>query len=392
MAITKSRLKVLLYGNSYGAYRSENLVKFLMDFGYRISWVCPEFYQERGVKRDFVSKVMRAILSGAYGIELFVKATLADVIYVLPFNNNSVLEALKVARLFKKKLVVEMTSCLYDRQVKEMNKFEENSKEARELKAKDIIALTQADYSVTASQSELNYWEKLLNTEIDRRKVFVSPLFPDPALAAMKVKQYRQNLEEVIRICWWGTFEAVHGLDDIIQALKILKEKGINYQCHLFGIPPTGHMQVFYNYQEKLKADGLDDRVTLNKDLRFSDGSLPQYLVENCDLVLGLFMDGEGARASLPTKVVEALIMGLPTLNMKAPAFDEFFESEVDLWMCEPFSEAIAEAIAAIANGTAYPVNWEQTRQKALNAFSLAHYRNVLQKVFCQVEADLQNQ
>jgi len=29
----------------------------------------------------------------------------------------------------------------------------------------------------------------------------------------------------VLRICWWGTFIPLHGLDNILQALKILKEQ-----------------------------------------------------------------------------------------------------------------------------------------------------------------------
>jgi len=33
----------------------------------------------------------------------------------------------------------------------------------------------------------------------------------------------------VLRICWWGTFIPLHGLDNILQALKILKEQDLIY-------------------------------------------------------------------------------------------------------------------------------------------------------------------
>jgi len=34
-----------------------------------------------------------------------------------------------------------------------------------------------------------------------------------------------------IKICWWGTFIPLHGLDKILQAMKILKEHELQFTC-----------------------------------------------------------------------------------------------------------------------------------------------------------------
>ena len=62
MAIAKKRLKLCLYGNVYGAYRSQNLLKLLLDEGYRVAWVMPEFYHERALKKALAAKLAHRLL------------------------------------------------------------------------------------------------------------------------------------------------------------------------------------------------------------------------------------------------------------------------------------------------------------------------------------------
>ena len=154
---------------------------------------------------------------------------------------------------------------------------------------------------------------------------------------------------------------------------------------NLFGINNSE-----YNvYAEKIRIAQLDSSVFLRKDLTFYDDSLPRYLVENCDLALGIFGNTDKAHNTFPTKLVESLSMGIPTLTMNSPALQEFLNPETELWICDPSPESIAESILTIANGAAYPVDWEQTRQKVLDTFSVNRYQEVVGKVLERVTDDL---
>ncbi|MBE9076973.1 glycosyltransferase [Romeria aff. gracilis LEGE 07310] len=395
MPISKKRLKILLYGNLYGAYRSENLIKYLLDSGYRLSFIFPEFYFERGIKKDLISKILRIVFSAYYWVELFIKAALADVIYLLPMNVELIRSALWAARLFNAKLVVEVYASLYDTAVKDKQTVPVNSPEAARLKQKDTLALTQADYIIDIADYELRYWQDMLGIQINFDKCFIAPLFSEitesSASSSTALGSGGFKSADAISICWWGTFIPLHGLDNIIQAMQLLKDWGMAYRCYLFGVPPTGQQQVFEDYRQKIERSHLSDRVFLRQDLRFLDGSLPHFLHEHCDLALGIFGDTDKARAAVPNKLVEALTLGLPTLTMDSPALREFFDPE-DLWTCEPTGESIANAIATLVKGNAYPVDWFQTQKKVRETFNVQRYQTVIAQVMARIEKDFQSQ
>ncbi|MEM9162851.1 MAG: glycosyltransferase [Cyanobacteria bacterium P01_F01_bin.4] len=381
MSITKQRLKILLYGNVYGAYRSQNLLKLLIDKGYRVSWISPEFYQERGLKKTFAAKLFHKLLQVYYFIELFLKAILSDVLYVLPVNVRLIKSAIWAARLCGTKLVVELHVMLYDAQVRDRQSVAAESAQARDFKVKDQLALTKPDYLINPAEYEVDYWANLLKVEVDKRKLFISPLFTEPTVA------YKHNYQRQgpLRICWWGTLIPLHGVDIMIGAMKKLQEKSVPFTCHLFGIPPTGQGHLLEKYEALIREQGLSDQVFIRPDLRFSDGSLPNYLIENCDLALGIFGQSERARAAVPTKLIDALTLGLPTLTMATPALDEFFEVSTDLWTCEPTADQLAQTILAIDNGTLPLLDWPSTRAKVLKTFSLDRYKEVIDKILSQI-------
>jgi len=375
MLTSNKKIKVLLYGNiSSKDFRSRLLLDLLHSSGkYCISQSCPNFYT-KNIAGNFSSVEKIFILF--YWLELSIKAAFADVIYLLPMNTAFVKSAIYSAKFLKKKLVVEMYISLYDSWVRDRKRIDSESKLAKSCIKKDILALKESDYLIHTSSQELTYWEQILNTQLDREKVFIAPLCNVSSLVAKR--KWRQD--GVLRICWWGTFIPLHGLDSILQAMKILQERRVQFTCDLFGV--DNHS--FAHFTAKVESYQFGSCVSLRKDLNFADTSLPNYLVDNCDLALGIFGNTEKAYHAVPNKVIEALSMGIATLTMNSPALGEFFNSEVDLWTCEPAAEAIAASILAIANGTAHPVNWEQTRQKVLSTFSVARYKEVVSEVLAK--------
>jgi glycosyltransferase involved in cell wall biosynthesis len=259
-----------------------------------------------------------------------------------------------------------------DQKILKGKQIESGSRQAKGMLAKDILALTKSDFIIHTASHELSYWEKLLNIKIAQEKVFIAPNFNVSQLI-----HNRKNPDDNFKICWWGTFIPLHGLENILQAMKILQAKQLKFSCNLFGVDNES----FSTYAEKIKVEQLENCVYLRKDLSFTDNSLPKYLIDNCDLALGIFGNTDKAYNAVPNKLVEALSMAIPTLTMNSPALNEFFEPERDLWTCEADPESIAQSILKIANDTASPVNWEQTRQKVLETFSVTRYQEVVETV-----------
>jgi len=372
MSINVRTSKILLYGKSFPInYRSKVITNSLQESHYCISQVHPDFYWSN-----------KRFLFVFCWIELLIKAAFADIIYLLPKNASLIRSAASAAKIFNKKLIVDMHVSLYDNYVKEHQSIKDGDKKAEKLKKYDTLALTRSDYIIHSANHELTYWEKLLDINIDRNKVFI---VPNCNTSTTLIHKRRFMQDGVLRVCWWGTFIPLHGLDKILQAMRILKEKEVRFTCTLFGVDRP----IFYTYAEKIQLEALEDHVFLRKDLNFANGSLPKYLVDNCDLALGIFGDGDAARHALPNKLNEALSMGIPTLTMNSPALREFFNPETDFWTCEPTPELIAASILNIASGAAYPVDWEETRQKVLDTFSVHRYQEVMRKILEKAKGTL---
>ncbi len=379
ISTNQKKCKILLYGNIQAAhYRCQSLIKLLLYSRYFISFVSPNFYCDtQRISNSFVNK----ILSRIHLLELIIKSVFTDVIYILPCNNHLIENAITVSKIFKKKLIVENHVSLYDNLLEERGKYNEGLQKAAKEMRRDKLALCQPDYIINTSNHEPTYWEKKLGIKIDQNKVFIAPLFGSSRLVHQKI--FMQD--GILKICWWGSFLPLHGLENIIEAMKLLKEREVKFTCNLFGINNSE-----YNvYAEKIRIAQLDSSVFLRKDLTFYDDSLPRYLVENCDLALGIFGNTDKAHNTFPTKLVESLSMGIPTLTMNSLALQEFLNPETDLWTCETSPEAIADSIFTIANGAAYPVDWEQTRLKVLDTFSVNRYQEVISKVLERVTNDL---
>lgn len=385
MAISKKRLKLCLYGNVYGAYRSQNLIKILLDDGYRVAWVLPEFYQERGLKKTLATKIAHKIFGLYATVDLFIKALLSDVLYVLPVNVQLIKTALWISKLCQTKLVVEMHISLYDSLAQDQQTVAADSKAAKELMTLDSLALTKPDYLIYLAQYEMDHWAKLLNVAVDHPKKFIAPLFTEPTTACKQDYQYQTPL----RICWWGTLIALHGVETMIEAMALLKAKSFAFTFHMFAIPPAGQGYLLDKYKTLIEDKELSDHVFIRPDLRFADESLPNYLVDNCDLALGIFGKSGRALSGIPTKLIDSLTLGLPTLTMSAPALNEFFDVANDLWTCDPDAEALAQRIIEIGKSAAQPVDWHQTRNKVLNTFSLRRYKKVVGEVLNQISSQL---
>jgi glycosyltransferase involved in cell wall biosynthesis len=396
MALIKKRLSVLLFGGLWAPNRSEYLLEFMTGSGYNVSCVFPEYYFKTRSSRNPITKAFNKIFRVFFAyFELLVKASFADVIYVLPGNSGLIYQALGVAKLFKNKVILELYDTISTHYLDNAGAQSITSEAVEKVKKdnvdldleKERVAINQSDYIVLTTKCESMFLSKVLNIEIPEAKVFTSPIFcPDRAL-----HYSRKFMEDgIFRICWWGSFLPVHGLDYILEALKQLKQAQLNFHCDLFGAYSSGSIAYLYEkYQKTIESENLNSHVTLRRDLTFSDGKLPAYLIEKCDLALGIFGATARAESAVPNKLIEALSMELPSLTRSSMALKEFFEVESDLWICDPTPAAMAQAITDIYHQKAYPVDWAKTRNKVLAKFNAKNYQETISQILNQIEQDL---
>lgn len=281
---------------------------------------------------------------------------------------------------------MEIYTSIYDTYVRDKKPLKgqrivDGSKKARSMAAKDILALTKTDYIIHTTKHEIAYWEKLFHIKIDYSKVFIAPNCNVSSL----VHRRSRMCDGIFRICWWGTFIPLHGLENIIEAIRILKKNEFKFECILFGVEHS----LYQYYLNEIKKYGLANYLVVRKDLRFDDSSLPNYLIDYCDLALGIFGNTDKALNTIPNKLIEALSMRIPTLTMESDALSEFFNQKADLWTCRASPMEISNTIRAIASNKIYEVDWEKTRQIILKSFSISHYKQTVLKVLRKTFDDI---
>lgn len=394
MVVIRKKPSILLFGGLWAPNRCEHLTEFLVTSGYYVAGVFTDFYVTRKHHRNVFTRAINKLTFKVFPlVELFFKASFADVIYILPSNVGLINQALMVSKIFKNKIILELYDSMYTHYMENAGSDSIDKKDIERVKKDNVdldpknekVAIKEADYIIHIASYELDFLSKALDISIPRDKIFIAPIFCAPRPQHQRVFKS----DGIFRICWWGSFLPLHGLDYILQALQQLKQDGIAFECDLFGAYSAGSRAYFFKkYQQKIAQEKLDSHVRLRRDLTFSDGKLSDYLIQNCDLALGVFGETLKAESSIPNKLIEALSMGIPTLTRSSPALEEFFEVDTDLWTCQPSPEAIANALLQIYHQNAYPVDWSKTQKKVSTQFSVENYKSVVENVLQQVRCE----
>ena len=394
MVVIRKKPSIVLFGGLWAPNRCEHLTEFLIASGYYVSTVFTDFYVTRKHHRNLVTRVVNRLAFKVLPFfELLFKASFADVIYIVPSNVSLINQALRVSKIFKNTVILELYDSMYTHYMENKGSTSIDQKAIEKVKADNVdlnpknekLAIRKSDYIVHIASYELEFLSKVLEIDIPREKIFIAPIF-----CPTRPHHNRSFMADgVFRICWWGSFLPLHGLDYILDALQILKQQEIKFECDLFGAYSAGSRAYFFEkYKRKISQDGLDSHVKLRRDLTFSDGKLPDYLRHNCDLALGVFGETLKAESSIPNKLVEALSMGIPTLTRSSPALEEFFDVNIDFWTCRPTPESIAKALTQIFYQKSYAVDWAKTREKVITQFSVDNYKKVVENVLEQVRHD----
>ena len=368
-------ISVLVVGQSYSAYRAAYILKSLSGYPANeticISATNANYFRGKKIDRStalsklwgstvfFLSQVVLLV-------ELLLKIPFADVVLVLPMNPVQFFPAAGIAKLWRRPVIVDLYASLYttacDRkqvpsdgtgQLSRLLKFADRM--VFELSTK-VIHHTFAEVEQIAEAISLD--KSLLS------RVEVAPLVVDQR-EVLSIGGENNKSKEHIDIAWWGTFVPLQGLERVLEATAILKDRGVSVNLSIFGVEKG-----YENFERKIKALNIEGEVSLRKDATFSNGKIVDALQLGCDLVLGIFGTSEKADVVIPNKVVDAMSMRLPVLTRSSIAVDEFYEPGKHLHVCSSEPSSIASEIERIKgdlSGNALVAREGHQRFKELN-------------------------
>jgi glycosyltransferase involved in cell wall biosynthesis len=340
--MTLNRKKILLLGKIAGNYRIQNLVKTLLDDRHILSIANTEWYSSLSNSypknpNKILAKILPKIHYFFVLIDALLKGASADLIYVLPMNSNMVDIALLLKRIYGIPIISELYISLYDTLVNDTQRVSQNSSHSEHLKKLDRILIEKSDRLIHLSSHELNYISELVGANIDPSKIEIIPLAVEEKLISETI----DDPEGIFRLCWWGNFRPLHGLEKIILSIKILKEQNHRVRLDIWG--PIKKKDIYVQIVQEMD---------LSKEIYFHDSDysvkIQEYLICYCDLALGIFGDSGKAKNAVANKVIDAMAMKLPVLTMDSPCLWEFLGPK-EIFTCLNKPEDIAGKIIEIA-------------------------------------------
>lgn len=365
--------KIYLIGRINGSYRSQNIISILIKNNYSVFFDSGSNYLD-GIKRNSIwdkilIKIIREIDALLEVSRKIFMLCFSDIVILLAMNNAKKWE-LNLAKFLKKKIITDYYISLYDTQVLDRKNVSLKSLRAKKILKSDRRIVDKANEVIFLNKVEAERYLKLIDRDLKDVNYRIIPLCIDKK-DEVKMPFFNKK-QDFITICWWGTYIPLHGLEKIIDAMVILKKENIKFKLYLFG----NNKCEGEKYKNIIKELKLEEDIVIIDDYTFSNGKLGEFLVNNCDLVLGNFGESEKAKAVLVNKIIDGIAMKAPVLNGESSAPDEFFDYSNDIWKTNNDPQSIAKKIKSI-----YSENREEILRRVENSYKI-YEKNFSEKAF----------
>jgi glycosyltransferase involved in cell wall biosynthesis len=242
-----------------------------------------------------------------------------------------------VARLMGRPVIFNPMVTLTDTIVEDRQRFREGSLPARMLAAVDQLGLRMSDLVLTDTASNALYLTDRIG--VGPAKIVVVPVGADEAVFYPAASPELHNLLDVVFI---GKFIPLHGIDTIIRAAAILKERSAPVRIELVGTGQT--YQEMRRLAEQLRVDTLVWTDWIPFD-RLGDR------LRQADVALGVFDAGAKAGRVIPNKVYQSIACGVATVTRCAPDVDTLLsDGESALLVPPDDASALADAIESLTD------------------------------------------
>lgn len=215
--------------------------------------------------------------------------------------------------------------------------------------ANDIFCDT--DFPV--SNSDLVRDAKFVVTETDYAKQWMEKKYPRAAGKIFRVHNgidrdfpQREPPGEVPRIVSVGRYVEKKGFGDLIEACRMLRERGVMFECVLVGGGPLEA-----ELQAQIERAQLDGTVQLLGPQ--PQGEVRQLIASAQLFVLACVPESGGGSDNLPTVIMEAMMCGVPVISTRVAGVPEMIHhGENGLLVAPRTPSALAVAIEQLLRDT----------------------------------------
>ena len=347
--------KVLLFGPPAVSYRPGAIVKYLTDR--------PESFHVFSFHDRYFSSMRFGLRPIVVVLLSLLAVSSADIIVISSIKHTTTYSriVMKLASLLGKRVVIDFYISSYETQVLDRGSFDTKSRVAKNLALYDRQAIKLGNPTIFLNQSEMIYYCGLLGVQIADVNPFILPLVvPERPISK---RPYFRGEVSFPTIVWWGRMgNPIHGFDVIIDAVRILEERGFRANYGFFGAPGE-HFD-----SAKLSAEGICclENVIFSDKYSFNNGLLTEFLTEKADIALGTFGLTDKAKNVLTNKVLDASSLGLPCITQSSEGLSEYFKNEENILLCKCDAESLANRIIEVSQRR------EEIDRIAANALNIA--------------------
>lgn len=270
--------------------------------------------------------------------ETFKKIFLSDIIYLGPFYHSKI-RLIKLAKMFRRKVIIDYYASFFDMNVYDRKIFSVNSKEGKRSLKVDQKAVKFADIIFFLNAAERDYYLNITNVAKYKYKSKILPLVLEGHPKG-KLPFYNKKCSH-FQIVFCGTYIPLHGISKIIEAAKILKEQNKSFNILIWGNKECEKQAG--EYEALVKEMGIQDFVSFIND--WKKESFYKWCEENCDCILGVFGDSDKAYTVIPNKVIDGIAFRIPVITGTSTGINLYFDTTKNLLITDHTPDALSDMI-----------------------------------------------
>lgn len=256
-----------------------------------------------------------------------------DLVWVPCFRQRDAAAAARWAKRRKVPLLFDPLISAWDKQVFEREKFDETSRRAQALLAREHRLFASADLVLADTEVHREFFMDRFGLAADR--VAVVPVGAEETLFAPSPP--RDLAGRPVEVLFYGSFIGLQGPQTIVEAARLYAGPPVVW--HLLGEGPL-------LAECRKRAAGLS---TVYFEPWLPYGSLPAR-IGRADILLGVFGASRKAGRVIPNKVFQALACGRPVITRASPAYPAGLEGSEGIAFIPPDDpKALASAVAGWA-------------------------------------------